>query len=455
MTDRSRINGSETFVSNSTAVVPNDLSAFWMPFTANRQFKKSPRMFVAAKDMHYTTSDGRQVLDGTAGLWCVNAGHARPKIVEAIARQAAELDYAPAFQMGHPKAFELANRIVDIAPDGLDHVLFTNSGSESVETALKVALAYHRVKGEGARTRLIGRERAYHGVNFGGISVGGIVTNRKMFGTLLTGVDHMPHTHNLKQNAFSKGLPEHGADLADELERIVTLHDASTIAAVIVEPVAGSTGVLIPPAGYLKRLREITKKHGILLIFDEVITGFGRLGTPFGADYFGVTPDIMVTAKGLTNGVIPMGAVLVSAEIHDAFMGGPEHVIEFFHGYTYSGNPVASAAGLATLETYRDEGLLTRGAELAPYFEQALHSLKGLPHVIDIRNIGLVGAIELEPVAGQPTKRAFSAFLKAFEAGVLIRTTGDIIALSPPLIVEKSHIDQIVGTLADILKTLE
>jgi beta-alanine--pyruvate transaminase len=357
--------------------------------------------------------------------------------------------------MGHPKAFELANRLVDIAPKGLDHVLFTNSGSESVETALKVALAYHRVKGDGARSRLIGRERGYHGVNFGGISVGGIVTNRKMFGTLLGGVDHMPHTHNIAKNAFTKGEPQYGTELADELERIVTLHDASTIAAVIVEPVAGSTGVLIPPVGYLKRLREITKKHGILLIFDEVITGYGRLGTPFGADYFGVTPDIMVTAKGLTNGVIPMGAVLVSAEIHDAFMGGPEHVIEFFHGYTYSGNPVASAAALATLETYRDEGLLTRGAELAPYFEEALHSLKGLPHVIDIRNIGLVGAIELEPIAGQPTKRAFSAFLKAYETGLLIRTTGDIIALSPPLIIEKEQIEQIVSMLSDILKTLE
>lgn len=440
---------------STSNVVPNDLSAFWMPFTANRQFKKAPRMFVAAKDMHYTTSDGRQVLDGTAGLWCVNAGHARPKIVEAIANQAAELDYAPAFQMGHPKAFELANRIIDIAPKGLDHVLFTNSGSESVETALKVALAYQKVKGQGSRSRLIGRERGYHGVNFGGISVGGIVTNRKMFGTLLTGVDHLPHTHNLAKNAFSKGLPEHGVDLADELERIVTLHDASTIAAVIVEPVAGSTGVLIPPPGYLKRLRDITKKHGILLIFDEVITGYGRLGTPFGADYFGVVPDIMVTAKGLTNGVIPMGAVLVSAEIHDAFMDGPEHVIEFFHGYTYSGNPVASAAGLATLETYKDEGLLTRGAELAPKWEAALHSLKGLPHVIDIRNIGLVGAIELEPIAGQPTKRAFSAFLKAFEQGLLIRTTGDIIALSPPLIISESQIDEIVTKLGGILKTLE
>ncbi|MFD2647890.1 aspartate aminotransferase family protein [Devosia albogilva] len=426
-----------------------------MPFTANRQFKKAPRMFVAAKDMHYTTSDGRQVLDGTAGLWCVNAGHARPRIVEAIAKQAAELDYAPAFQMGHPKAFELANRIVDIAPQGLDHVLFTNSGSESVETALKVAIAYHRANGEGSRTRLIGRERGYHGVNFGGISVGGIVNNRKMFGTLLSGVDHLPHTHNLSKNAFSRGLPQHGVELADELERIVTLHDASTIAAVIVEPVAGSTGVLIPPPGYLQRLREITSKHGILLIFDEVITGYGRLGTPFAADYFGVTPDIMVTAKGLTNGVVPMGAVLVSAQIHDAFMNGPEHLIEFFHGYTYSGNPIASAAGLATLETYKEEHLFERGNELAPYWEEALHSLKGLPHVIDIRNIGLVGAIELEPIAGQPTKRAFAAFLKAYDAGLLIRTTGDIIALSPPLIIEKAQIDQIVGTLADILKTLE
>jgi len=442
-------------VSNKANVTPNDLSAFWMPFTANRQFKKAPRMFVGAKDMHYTTSDGRQVLDGTAGLWCVNAGHCRPKITEAIANQAAELDYAPAFQMGHPKAFELANRLVDIAPKGLDHVLYTNSGSESVETALKVALAYQRVKGEGARSRLIGRERGYHGVNFGGISVGGIVTNRKMFGTLLTGVDHLSHTHNLAKNAFTKGVPEHGADLADELERIVTLHDASTIAAVIVEPVAGSTGVLIPPKGYLQRLRDITKKHGILLIFDEVITGFGRLGTPFAADYFGVTPDIMVTAKGLTNGVIPMGAVFVTSEIHDAFMGGPEHVIEFFHGYTYSGNPIASAAGLATLETYKDEGLLTRGAEMGKYFEEGLHSLKDEPHVIDIRNIGLVGAVELQPIAGAPTKRAFSAFVKAYEAGILIRTTGDIIAMSPPLIVEKSHIDTLIETLRGILKTLE
>ncbi len=442
-------------MSDRRNVTPNDLSAFWMPFTANRQFKKAPRMFVGAKDMHYTTSDGRQVLDGTAGLWCVNAGHCRPKIAEAIGRQAAEMDYAPAFQMGHPKAFELANALVSIAPEGLNHVLYTNSGSESVETALKVALAYHRVKGDGSRFRLIGRERGYHGVNFGGISVGGIVSNRKMFGTLLTGVDHMPHTHLPAQNAFTRGEPEHGADLATELERIVTLHDASTIAAVIVEPVAGSTGVLIPPKGYLKKLREITSKHGILLIFDEVITGFGRVGTPFAADYFDVMPDMIVCAKGLTNGTIPMGAVLVTSEIHDAFMQGPEHMIEFMHGYTYSGNPVASAAGLATLETYKDEDLLTRGADLAQYWEDALHSLKGLPHVIDIRNLGLIGAVELEPIAGAPTKRAFSAFVKAFETGILIRTTGDIIAMSPPLIVEKHHIDELVGTLGGILKTLE
>ncbi|TIV76234.1 MAG: aspartate aminotransferase family protein, partial [Mesorhizobium sp.] len=407
-------------MSNRLKVTPNDLSAFWMPFTANRQFKQAPRMFVSAKDMHYTTSDGRKVLDGTAGLWCVNAGHCRPKITEAIQHQAAELDYAPAFQMGHPIVFELANRLVDIAPKGMDHVFFTNSGSESVETALKMAIAYHRVRGEGSRTRLIGRERGYHGVNFGGISVGGIVSNRKMFGTLLGGVDHLPHTHLPEKNAFSKGVPEHGAELANDLERLIALHDASTIAAVIVEPVAGSTGVILPPKGYLQKLREICTKHGILLIFDEVITGFGRLGAPFAADYFGVTPDIMTTAKGVSNGVIPMGAVFVKKEIHDAFMTGPEHMIEFFHGYTYSGNPIACAAALGTLDTYKEEGLLTRGEELAPYWEDALHSLKGEPHVIDIRNIGLIGAIELAPIAGSPTKRAFSAFVKAFERGALI-----------------------------------
>ncbi|ESY32648.1 aspartate aminotransferase family protein [Mesorhizobium sp. LNJC391B00] len=442
-------------MSNRLKVTPNDLSAFWMPFTANRQFKQAPRMFVSAKDMHYTTSDGRKVLDGTAGLWCVNAGHCRPKITEAIQHQAAELDYAPAFQMGHPIVFELANRLVDLAPKGMDHVFFTNSGSESVETALKMAIAYHRVKGEGARTRLIGRERGYHGVNFGGISVGGIVTNRKMFGTLLGGVDHMPHTHLPEKNAFSKGVPEYGAELANELERIVALHDASTIAAVIVEPVAGSTGVILPPKGYLQKLREICTKHGILLIFDEVITGFGRLGAPFAADYFGVTPDIMTTAKGVSNGVIPMGAVFVKKEIHDVFMTGPEHMIEFFHGYTYSGNPIACAAALGTLDTYKEEGLLTRGEELAPYWEDALHSLKGEPHVIDIRNIGLIGAIELAPIAGSPTKRAFSAFVKAFERGALIRTTGDIIALSPPLIITKGQINELIDHVREVLRAID
>lgn len=442
-------------MSNRLKVTPNDLSAFWMPFTANRQFKQAPRMFVSAKDMHYTTSDGRKVLDGTAGLWCVNAGHCRPKITEAIQHQAAELDYAPAFQMGHPIVFELANRLVDLAPKGMDHVFFTNSGSESVETALKMAIAYHRVKGEGSRTRLIGRERGYHGVNFGGISVGGIVTNRKMFGTLLGGVDHMPHTHLPEKNAFSKGVPEYGAELANELERIVALHDASTIAAVIVEPVAGSTGVILPPKGYLQKLREICTKHGILLIFDEVITGFGRLGAPFAADYFGVTPDIMTTAKGVSNGVIPMGAVFVKKEIHDAFMTGPEHMIEFFHGYTYSGNPIACAAALGTLDTYKEEGLLTRGEELAPYWEDALHSLKDEPHVIDIRNIGLIGAIELAPIAGQPTKRAFSAFVKAFDRGALIRTTGDIIALSPPLIITKGQINELIDHVREVLRSID
>ena len=438
-----------------TRVVPNDLNAFWMPFTANRQFKQAPRMLVSAKDMHFTTTDGRKVLDGTAGLWCVNAGHCRPKITEAIQQQAAELDYAPAFQMGHPLAFEFGNRLIDIAPKGMEHVFFTNSGSESVETALKMAIAYHRARGDGARFRLIGRERGYHGVNFGGISVGGIVTNRKHFGTLLTGVDHIRHTHDPARNAFSRGVPEHGAEFADELERIVTLHDPSTVAAVIVEPVAGSTGVLIPPKGYLERLRAICDKHGILLIFDEVITGFGRLGVPFAIDYFGVVPDIVVTAKGVTNGVVPMGAVFVKKEIYETFMNGPEHMIEFFHGYTYSGNPVSSAAGLATLDIYEEEGLLNRGAELGQYWEDAVHSLKGLPHVIDLRNLGLIGAIELEPIPGSPTKRAFTAFLKAFEKGLLIRTTGDIIALSPPLIINKAEIDELFGKLADVLKTLD
>ncbi len=435
--------------------VPNDLSAFWMPFTANRQFKKAPRMFVAADGMYYTTADGRKVLDGTAGLWCCNAGHNRPRITEAIRNQVGELDYAPAFQMGHPRAFELATALRDMAPAPFEHVFFTNSGSESVETALKIAIAYHRARGEGSRTRLIGRERGYHGVNFGGISVGGIVNNRRYFGALLTGVDHLPHTHLPEQNAFTRGQPEHGAELADALEDIVALHGAETIAAVIVEPMAGSTGVLLPPRGYLERLREITARHGILLIFDEVITGFGRLGSSFAAEHFNVMPDMITTAKGLTNGVIPMGAVLTTGAIHDAFMQGPEHMIELFHGYTYSGNPVASAAGLATLETYREEGLFENAAALAPYWEDAVHSLKGLPHVIDIRNMGLIGAIELEPIAGAPTRRAFQAFLDAYEKDLLIRTTGDIIALSPPLMISRAEIDELFGKLAEVLKNLD
>ena len=430
---------------------PNDLSAFWMPFTSNRQFKAEPRMLVAAKDMHYTSADGRQVLDGTAGLWCCNAGHCRPRIVSSIQHMAETLDYAPAFQMGHPSAFELANKIVDIAPEGIDHVFYTNSGSEAVDTALKIALAYHRARGEGHRTRLIGRERGYHGVGFGGISVGGIVNNRRFFGTALNGVDHLPHTH-LKENAFTKGQPEHGAHLADELERLVALHGAETIAAVIVEPMAGSTGVLLPPKGYLQKLREITSKHGILLIFDEVITGFGRLGSPFAAQHFGVTPDMITCAKGLTNGVIPMGAVLTSSDIHDAFMQGPEHAIELFHGYTYSGNPIACAAGLGTLATYEDEGLLTRAAMLEKHWETAIHSLADAPHVIDIRNMGLIGAVELAPIEGQPGKRAFDAFVKAFEAGIMIRVTGDIIAMSPPLIVSEAQIDELIDTLGGVLR---
>ena len=431
----------------------NDLSAFWMPFTANQQFKKNPRIFVGADRMHYITDDGRRVLDGTSGLWCVNAGHCRPKIVEAIQKQAATLDFAGTFQMGHAKAFECASRLVNIAPKGFDHVFFTNSGSESVETALKMSLAYHRAKGNATKVRLIGRERGYHGVNFGGMSVGGIANNRKMFGALVSGVDHLRHTHDPARNAFTRGEPEHGAELADDLERLVALHDASTIAACIVEPVACSTGVLIPPKGYLKRLAAICAKHDILLIFDEVITAFGRLGTPFGANYVDVSSDIITTAKGVTNGVIPMGAVFVTSKIHDAFMTGPESMIDFFHGYTYSGHPMACAASIGTLDTYQEEGLLTRAADIAPYWEEQLHALKGLPHIIDIRNIGLIGAIEFAPDPAAPGKRAYDRFVKAFENNLLVRATGDIIAISPPLIISKSEIDQLFEILTNVLKT--
>ncbi|HEY8877576.1 MAG TPA: aspartate aminotransferase family protein, partial [Roseateles sp.] len=413
---------------------------------------QAPRLLTQADGMFFRDDKGREVLDGIAGLWCVNAGHNRPKIVKAIQDQAAELDFAPPFQMGHPKAFELAERLAQLTPAGLNRIFFTNSGSESVETALKMAIAYHRVRGEGARTRLIGRERGYHGVNFGGISVGGMVANRKMFGSLLAGVDHIRHTHDPARNAFSVGVPQHGAEFADDLERLVALHDASTIAAVIVEPVAGSTGVLIPPQGYLQRLREICDKHGILLIFDEVITGFGRTGKPFGAQTFGVTPDLMTVAKGITNGCVPMGAVFAQQKIHDAFMTGPEHLIEFFHGYTYSAHPLACAAGIATLDTYADDELLTRAARMEAEFASALHSLREEPNVIDVRNIGLVGGIELKPLDGQPAKRAFNVFLDCWDKGLLIRTTGDTIALSPPLIIESQHIERIIDTLRGALR---
>jgi beta-alanine--pyruvate transaminase len=437
-----------------SAVMP-DMLPFWMPFTANRQFKSAPRLLARAEGMYYYSDDGRKIVDGTAGLWCVNAGHGRTEISEAVSKQIREMEFAPLFQMGHPRVFEFAERLVDVAPDGFGKVFFTNSGSESVDTALKIALAYHRVRGEGGRQRLIGREKGYHGVGFGGISVGGMVNNRKFFGAMLPGVDHLPHTFDLEHNAFSKGLPKWGAHLADDLERLVQLHDASTIAAVIVEPVSGSAGVILPPVGYLERLREICDRHGILLIFDEVITGFGRLGEPFAADYFGVKPDIITAAKGLTNGAVPMGAVFVRDEIHDAFMSGPEHVIELFHGYTYSGHPVACAAGMATLDIYEKEGLLTRGAEIAPYWEEAAHSLKGLPHVIDVRNLGLIAGVELEPRAGSPGTRAFDVHVDCFEHGALVRMTGDILAMSPPLIIEKSHIDELFGKLADALKRVD
>jgi beta-alanine--pyruvate transaminase len=437
--------------------MPNKINIehFWMPFTANRQFKSKPRLLVSASGMHYTADDGRKILDGTAGLWCCNAGHNHPKITAAIQQQAATMDFAPTFQMGHPKVFEAASALVSISPKGLNRVFFCNDGSESVDTALKIALAYHRVRGDGLRTRLIGRERGYHGVGFGGIAVGGIAGNRKHFGPTLAGVDHLRHPLDIAKNAFSRGLPEHGAEMADELEqRILALHDPSTIAAVIVEPLQGSTGVILPPKGYLQKLRAICDKYGILLIFDEVITGFGRLGAPFAADFFGVIPDMITCAKGLTNAAVPMGAVVVKQEIHDAFMqAAPENAIEFFHGYTYTGHPLAAAALVATMDVYKEEQLFERAASMSSHFEDAAHSLKGLPYVKDVRNLGLVCGIELEGVPGKPTARAYDVFSKCFwDKGVLIRTTGDIIALSPPLIVDKGQIDQIFGAIGDILK---
>jgi beta-alanine--pyruvate transaminase len=432
---------------------PNNLEAYWMPFTANRAFKKRPRLVSRAKDMHYYTPEGRPVLDAVAGLWCCNAGHNREPIVRAIQQAAAEIDFAPSFQYGHPKTFELAAKIAATAPGDLDHVFFCNSGSEAVDTALKMALAYHRARGEASRTRLIGRERGYHGVGFGGISVGGIVANRKMFGAMVPGTDHLPSTYNRAEQAFSKGEPAWGAHLADELERMVALHDASTIAAVIVEPMAGSTGVLPPPQGYLKRLRELTEKHGILLIFDEVITGFGRLGHTWAAERFGVTPDLMTFAKGVTSGAVPMGGVVARKGLYETFMTGPEHVIEFFHGYTYSGHPLAAAAGVATLDLYKAEGLVERAKALEPVWMDAVMSLKGTPRVADIRTIGLVAGIDMDPREGAPGARGYEAMERAFhDEGVMVRVTGDTIALSPPLVVSEAQIGEIVEKVGRVIR---
>ncbi|UGV27226.1 aspartate aminotransferase family protein [Rhodopseudomonas boonkerdii] len=435
--------------------IPNSLQldTFWMPFTANRQFKAAPRMFASAKGMYYTTEDGRQVIDGSAGLWCTNAGHGRREIASAVEKQLSTLDFAPAFQMGHPLAFEFANRLAEIAPAGLDRIFFTNSGSESGDTALKIAIAYQRAIGQATRTRLIGRERGYHGVGFGGTSVGGMVNNRRAFvSAQLPGIDHIRHTHDLARNAFSKDLPEYGAEFADDVERLVALHGADTIAAVIIEPVPGSTGVLPPPKGYLERLRELCTKHGILLIFDEVITGFGRLGAPFAAQYFGVTPDIMTTAKGITNGTVPCGAVFASRKIYDGLMTGPESQIELFHGYTYSAHPVACAAGIATLDIYKNEGLLTRGASMAEYWRDSLHALKGLPNVIDIRNCGLMGAVELAPRKDAPGARGYEVMVDCFNTGLYLRQSSDAFAMSPPLTVEKNHIDDMMTILSAAIK---
>lgn len=435
-------------------MLENDpLAAFWMPFTANKAFKAHPRLLVSAKDMHYQSADGRSILDGTAGLWCSNAGHCRQPIVDAIAKSAASLDFGPTFQLAHPSAFELASRLAPMMPEGVDRIFFTNSGSESVDTALKIALAAQRARGHGTRTRLIGRERGYHGTGFGGISVGGIVNNRRVWQGL-PGVDHMRHTHDPERNSWSKGFPLHGAELADDLERLITLHGAETIAAVIVEPVAGSTGVLVPPVGYLQRLRDLCTKHGIILIFDEVITAFGRVGGATASETWGVTPDIITMAKGLTNAAVPMGAVAVSRSIHDDIINATEDGIELFHGYTYSGHPLAAAAALASLDLYRDEALFDKALELGQYWQDAAFSLQGKRHVIDIRTIGLIAGIELAPRPGAPTKRATELFQACFDNGLLVRATGDIIALSPPLILEKSHIDEMFGRIGDLLETI-
>ncbi|WBU57299.1 aspartate aminotransferase family protein [Paracoccus sediminicola] len=436
-------------------LTPNDMSSFWMPFTANRDFANDPRLVTAAEGMYYTSSDGRQILDAVAGLWCVNAGHKAPRIVEAVKRQVETLDYAPHFNFGTPQSYALSNQLQALFPEGLNHVFYTNSGSESVDTALKIALHYHRMRGDAARTRLIGREKGYHGVGFGGISVGGIVKNRMYFGSLLSGVDHLRHTHDLERNAYSRGCPEHGAELADDLTRLAELHDPSTIAAVIVEPMAGSAGVLLPPKGYLKRLREICDRYGILLIFDEVITAYGRLGRASASEYFDVKPDIITTAKGLTNGTIPMGAVIVDEKIYNSAMDNADAAIELFHGFTYSAHPIAVAAAMAAIETYREEDLFARADRMAPIWENALHGLKGLPHVKDLRNLGLVGAIELESRDGAPGARAMEAMKAAWADGLMIRVTGDIIALSPPLIISEEEIHTVFSKISDILRKLD
>jgi beta-alanine--pyruvate transaminase len=440
---------------SAAASVPNDLEPYWMPFTPNRAFKKRPRLVASAKDMHYVTPDGRKLLDGSAGLWCTNAGHNRDPIVAAIQRQAEEMDYAPPFQFAHPKAFELAARVAALAPGDLDHVFFCNSGSEAVDTALKIALAYHNVRGNASRVRLIGRERGYHGVGFGGVAVGGIVNNRKQFGALLAGVDHLPSTYNRAEQAYSIDQPEWGVHLADALDGLVALHDASTIAAVIVEPMAGSTGVLPAPKGYLERLRAICDKHGILLIFDEVITGFGRLGHAFAAERYGVVPDLITFAKGITSGSVPMGGVLARKHIYDAFMQGPEHVVELFHGYTYSAHPLACAAGLATLDLYREEGLFERALILEVPWAQAAMALKGLPNVLDIRPVGMTVGIDLASKPDGVGKRGYEALDAAFyDHGLMLRAVGDTLALSPPLIVSESQIDEIFDKVAKIIKAV-
>ena len=434
---------------------PNNLEPLWMPFTPNKVFKKDPRIIVGAKDMHFISDDNREILDGTAGLWCVNAGHGRKKIQEAVNKQIENLDYSPPFQFGHPKQFELANRLAEIFPEGMNHVFFSNSGSEAVDSALKIALAYQRARGHSSKTRLIGRERGYHGVGFGGISVGGMVKNRMYFGSMLNGVDHLRHTHNLKLNAFSKGEPEHGVELADDLERLVQLHDASTIAAVIVEPMAGSTGALPPPKGYLKRLRELCTKHDILLIFDEVVTAFGRMGKATGSEFFGVTPDIISCAKGITNATIPMGATIVQDFIYESMMENAEAPIELVHGYTYSGHPVACAAALATLDIYQEEGLFDNAAHMAPIIEEAAHSLKGTKHIIDIRNLGVIAALELEPKGNAVGARGFEAMKKAWDLGLMVRANGDTLAFSPPLIIKENQVDEMFTKVKKALEQVD